>query len=179
MYVDVDARGVHRQTDEIRHCFVLGYQTLKGRLHRFGEIGMAHETVVDKEKLLGALLARTLGRTDITAQLHQTGVDLDGDKGLVQLPTKDAKNPLLELAGRKVEQAHIVAVQLHRHVGMGQRQALELGRDVTQLRLIGLQEFTACRNVEKKVLHQEIGTDRASHGVLARYFRALDGQAHA
>ena len=60
------------------------------------------------------------------------------------------------------------------HIRIHQSNPFKLSQDITQLRLIRLQEFPAGRNIEKQVLHRKVTALTASYRFLAFYLRTGD-----
>ena len=57
MDIDINIFGSHLKIEKKRHLLALGHQTLESRHDGLGEIGMLHVTAIDKEILMGTLLA--------------------------------------------------------------------------------------------------------------------------
>ena len=176
MYVDVDVGRRHVEVDEIGHLLVGGYQSREGLLHGTVEIGMPHIAVVDEEVLLQAALARSLGLAHEAADAHHGGLNLHGKEAVGKTVAEDAGDALFQARRGEAEQRGAVVCQREGDVGVHEHDAFQLGGDVGEFRLVGLQELTACRDIEEEVLDDEVGAYGTGRGLLRHHPRALEDE---
>ena len=179
MNVHVDACGVNLKLQEVGHLLAVGYEALEGGEDRLGEVGVFHETAVDKHELVRALASRRFGRAHKARNASQRGVDLDGYEQGVHFAAKELHDALAEVALGQVDHECGALVQGECAVGVGQGNAFELRHDVREFRLVRFQELASCRDIEEDVAHGKVGTYGAGYALLTDEARALHQDAGA
>ena len=179
MYVHIDVLGRHIKIEEIGHLLALGDEMGVGFHHRLVEIGMSHEAPVDEEELMGSLLASRLGLAHEARDTGQRCVHLDREQLLAQFLFEHADDALSQAGGWQAGDERAVVRKAEGDGGIHEHDTLEVLHDVAQLRLVGLQEFTACRDIIEKIAHLDVRPHRAGTGLLAHHTRPFDGEVGA
>ena len=179
MDVDVDVLGVDIKINEVWHLLALGNQAFEGRHDRLVEIRMPHVSAINKEVLLGAFLAGTLGFAHKAMNGTNGCFHVQGQQVLVDAFANDVHDALAKATGTKVEHLRAIAAEGEGHLGINKCDALESREDVVELSGVRLQKLAAGGNIVKEVLDHEIGTLRAGTCLLANETRSGNRQVRA
>ena len=171
MYVYINMRRINIEINEIGNLLSCRNQTLISIHHRFMEIGMAHVATVHKEELAGTFLAGRIRTTNKAGHSDHCGIHLQRQEFLVDLLSENSHNALFQLDSRQVHHFRAIVMQGKRDFRIDQSNALELGQNIVQFRLVGLQELATGRDIEEKILYIEITALRTGNRFLTLYFR--------
>ena len=94
----------------------------------------------------------------------------------VELLAKDCHHPLPQAAPFEFGYECSSMSKRERNIGINQSHALILLHDIVHLRLIGLEELTACGYIIKQIAHLEIGPHRTRAHFLRYHLRTVDAK---
>ena len=182
VYIDIDGLGRDVKIDEERRLVIRRQHTRISGLDGFLEIGVTHIPPVDEEILLrlagGAL---GLDHEAVDGDHLRLGIDIH-EGGGIDIPfgvTEDRLDTLFLRAGGQFEKDLVVVNEGERDLGIDQHDMIELRQEVTQLRLVGLEELTAYGDVEEEVGDLDVRAHGADTRLLAYDVRAVYLQQRA
>ena len=176
--VDVDARRVDVEVEEIARVVPFGDQPLESGEDSTGQIGTLDETAVDEQELLASLGTGVLGFVDKTADPDDVGVFLDRDQLVVGIGLEDGNDPSAQSRRGELVYQGVVAVQLESQFGVGKGHTDEFVRDAGKFDRVGLEKVSPGRDVEKQILYRQGRADGRRERLRFFIFRAFDADAH-
>ena len=176
--VDVDARRVDVEVEEIARVVPFGDQPLESGEDSAGQIGTLDETAVDEQELLASLGTGILGFVDETADLDDVGVFLDRDQLVVGIGLEDGNDPSAQSRGGELVYQGVVAVQFESQFGVGKGHTDEFVRDAGKFDRVGLEKVSPGRDVEKQILYRQSRADGRRERLRFFILRAFDADAH-
>ena len=149
MDIYIDRRRIKREIDKIVGLFA-GRDQLFISLHNsLMEIGMLHETTVHEKVLQRPPLLSRIGTAYETGNSNQRALCIHRKQFLVQVFAIYIDDTLAQTWLRQIKYFRIIMVQYQTNLRIDQRDPFEFVDNITKLRLIRFQEFTAGWYIKK------------------------------
>ena len=172
--IDVDARRVDRQVEEIGRRTALGDQFFIGLHDGAREVRTLEITSVDEEVLLAVAPLGGSRTADIAPDAGDRGVGIDLQQVLLDMASHHVDDTSRQRRGTERIDRGVVGVKFEGDMGVAQRNTLEFGLDLCGRSRTLVKETTAGGHVVKKVAHEELRPHGTHHGSLPGELAAVD-----
>ena len=133
---------------------------------------MFHKTPIDKEILMGAFLASSFGFTREPCNLTHRRIDTDRQQVLSIAASIHISNALTQRSAMQIHEFLTITVQSKIDFRINQDDTFKRRQNIIQLRRIGFQELTTCRNIKEDIADREAATYCTGTRFLTLYPRA-------
>ena len=174
MDIDVDARRVDRQVEEIGRRTALGDQFLIGLHDGAREVRTLEITSVDEEVLLAVAPLGGSRTADIAPDAGDRGVGIDLQQVLLDMASHHIDDTSRQRRGTERIDRGVVGVKFEGDMGIAQRNTLEFGLDLCGRSRTLVKETTAGGHVVKEVAHEELRPHGTHHGSLPGELAAVE-----
>ena len=126
------------------------------------EIWAAEEASVDKEELVSEHLPCCIRSADVAPDIDYRGLCLDVHDIVCHICSKHILYPELERLGRP-ENIYVLVIVGKGESCFGTRESnpYEFRDDVLELDIVGLEEFSSCRNIVEEITDREVSSTRS------------------
>ncbi len=173
--IDVDARRVDRQVEEIRRRTAFGNQLLVRLQDRLEKIGGAEITPVHEKILFRTIaLLGGSGTAHEARHPHDRSVGLDFQQVLLDMASHHVDDTRSQRSSGQPIERLIVHQQFEPHLRIAERDPLKLGLDLPRGSRTLFEELTAGRHVVEQIAHIKLRPHRTSREGLRNELTAID-----